>query len=763
METLSIKNDEAIKNKKKAIDQANDLIHRADILRDQCDYLQAGLCYRQAVTLVPWRTDLIIQMANMFKDSGLCDEAVKAYREALVQTPKDPDIYLQLGRALIMMGRKHAGIEALQQAIIIEPDFDEALYELGKQGVNGALARYNDSFVGNGGVSVIRSLTADILKVQSVLAEISAKLPDVEIWSAVPVERYGRFSKLFDIPNTPLDIKNIIRIRVISPADCLEISQLYKQIESLRSQTYTNWEVIFYGRSSVAREAIQRVAVGDERFQWREQPAEVTDTYMERMAAMGAEEWLLLVAKGAVFHSRAFEWYAAVTGLSSCSLFCCDAKVSTDDNKVIDYSSELLARWAFDPEIMLQRNIWGDTLLVKASVNAACAKFVDSQSGLSGRRSALLLSIGCVAHLPLVLVNLPNCEANKERLTEHFFAVQAYIAENNIPVQVSLPSKEIEGSFVLKLKKLRQQKQENISVVICTRNNAADCEKFVKSLKTSSLSKENNFYIIVDNGTDKEQDINIIEKLGKEENVFVYSAPGIFNWSELNNRAATMAKDGIIVFANDDMLMLSQGWDENIRAALEAPQVGVLGAKLLYPDQTIQHGGIIFGWNDSVIHDGIFEDATSSAQLGRWQMERHVSAVTGAFMCVRKSIFESVGGFDAQNFAVSYNDVDFCLRIRQAGYGVIWSPNITLLHYESKSRGVDYLFPAKRARDDAERKAIYRKWGKKIFTQDPTVNPIWYDATIPFSLLRPVTVERVISYLGLECSNLDGSVRKNEK
>lgn len=737
--------------KKNSNSSIRTIIHSADKLRDQRNYSQAALLYRKAVSIAPWRTDLIVQMANMYKDSGLYEEAQQAYNEALLQTPKDPDIYLQLGRTLIMMGRKQAGIEMLHRATSIAPDFNEALYELGKNGDGKAFAHYHDGFTAHGGVAAVRSLSADILALQSSLATLATKLPDVETWSAVPVERYESFRKLFDVAPLPSRNKRNIRIRIISLADSLCVEHLYKQIQSIREQTYQEWEAVFCGRSNTARAAIQQLSVADKRIQWIEQPPNVTETGIERLAATGAQEWILLLATGTILHEKALEWFATAADQRSHSIFCCDAEVSDPSSSAEDISSKLIARWSFDPDIILQKNIWGDTLFVNAITNTRYAASVDAHDTLSGRRSALILEAGNVGHLPLILTEIPEYEDSQKRLEGHYSAVKRYLLDKKENIEISTPESMQKNKFShLNFKRKTKKTDEHISVIICTFNNATDCKNFIDSLDSKASDRKNISYIIVDNGTSREVDNITLSQLNNKESIKVLKIPGPFNWSHLNNTASEMVDDGIIVFANDDMIMTSYHWDDIIRSSLQDPSIGVLGVKLIYPDQTIQHAGIMFGWNNSVIHDGLFRESSSLSQLARWQMERRVSAVTGAFMCMKKEKFQKIGGFDAQSFAVSYNDVNLCLMMRQAGYAIRWSPYITVIHYESKSRGADHLVPEKRARDTMERETIYQKWGIDIFSQDSTVNPVWYDATVPFSLLRPVTASAAFKYLEIQ-------------
>jgi hypothetical protein len=189
-----------------------------------------------------------------------------------------------------------------------------------------------------------------------------------------------------------------------------------------------------------------------------------------------------------------------------------------------------------------------------------------------------------------------------------------------------------------------------------------------------------------------------------------------------------------LVFANDDMLMLSEGWDERVRGLLERPEIGAVGARLLYEDDTVQHAGILFGWNGSMIHDGLYQSRTDLGPTCRWQVTRAVGAVTGAFLATRREVFLAQHGFDEVHLAVSYSDIDYGLKLRASGLKVLWAPDITLYHAESKTRGLDHLDPEKAARDRAERSVMEARWGAAMLT-DPSVNPVWHMATLPFRLL----------------------------
>jgi O-antigen biosynthesis protein len=218
--------------------------------------------------------------------------------------------------------------------------------------------------------------------------------------------------------------------------------------------------------------------------------------------------------------------------------------------------------------------------------------------------------------------------------------------------------------------------------------------------------------VVIDNGGRDPAMRRMLEDLAGSGSIRLVMADEPFNWARLNNQAARLAAEPLLVFANDDMRMLTPGW----------------GARLIYDDDTIQHAGILCGWKGSVIHDGLHEPLDAPGPAGRWHVTRAASAVTGAFLATRREVFTATGGFDEADLPVAYSDIDYAFRLRAAGMKVLWTPRITLYHFESKTRGVDYGNAAKAARYAAERGTMEQRWGAAL-DSDPGVNPIWHDGT----------------------------------
>jgi GT2 family glycosyltransferase len=208
------------------------------------------------------------------------------------------------------------------------------------------------------------------------------------------------------------------------------------------------------------------------------------------------------------------------------------------------------------------------------------------------------------------------------------------------------------------------------------------------------------------------QDNGELSKIAREYRAEVIEYRGEFNFAEMNNRAAAATKGDDLLFLNDDVVPISKDWLDHLLKHLRRPEVGIAGAKLLYPSGAIQHAGIVLGMGDGVGHAG-----RGVKQSGLWpwlDRTRSVSAVTGACMAVRREVFAELGGFDS-GFPVNYNDVDLCLRARQRGYEVIYEAQAVLRHDECQSRiGMTTL---------EERYRFSDRWEDLLTKPDPYYNP----------------------------------------
>lgn len=246
-----------------------------------------------------------------------------------------------------------------------------------------------------------------------------------------------------------------------------------------------------------------------------------------------------------------------------------------------------------------------------------------------------------------------------------------------------------------------------VSVIIPTRNAAsllAECLKGVAEANYPATEM-----IVVDNGSDEPDALELLRSAA-EQGAKIVTAPGPFNYSVLNNRAVREATGDILCFLNNDVEMTDPDWLALLVRQAVREDIGAVGARLLYPDGTVQHAGVFTGIGGGAAHAHRLERPGEEGYFLRSRLPQRVSAVTGACLVVASEKFTTVGGFDEENFPVAFNDVDLCLKLNARGWQSFYEPRATLIHHESKSRGSDRL-KANRARFADELAALKRKWG----------------------------------------------------
>lgn len=259
-----------------------------------------------------------------------------------------------------------------------------------------------------------------------------------------------------------------------------------------------------------------------------------------------------------------------------------------------------------------------------------------------------------------------------------------------------------------------------VMLIIPTRNGTELVRRCVESIvaRTSYPAYE---ILLVDNESDEPSAMAYFRELERSGIVRLLRFEGAFNYAALNNFAAEHASGEMLGLLNNDTEVIDGGWLSEMVAYAARPEVGAVGAKLLYPDGTIQHAGIVMGLHGTVGHLLQRLPGESAGYCGCLAVAREVTAVTGACLLVRRSIYEEVGGLDEKNLPVTFNDIDFCLELRRRGYRNIWTPHALLYHHEGATRGPDDS-PAKAARFGTEWAYMRAKWGV-LLDDDPFYSP----------------------------------------
>lgn len=252
-----------------------------------------------------------------------------------------------------------------------------------------------------------------------------------------------------------------------------------------------------------------------------------------------------------------------------------------------------------------------------------------------------------------------------------------------------------------------------VSIIIPTKDMVSFLQKNLKSIEEKT--EYNNYeIIIIDNQSINKETHAFFSAVSKKDNINVIKYKDEYNFSKINNFAVSQAKGIHILFLNNDTEVISPGWMTSMLEHSMREEVGAVGAKLVYPDNTIQHAGTILGLGGVAAHSHKNFPVNSNGYFGSLNTIRDYSAVTAACMMTRKEVFEEVGGFNEKNLPVAFNDVDLCLRMREKGYLIVYTPYAVLYHYESKSRGYDL--------NPNEILFMKNKWNK-ILPSDPYYNP----------------------------------------
>ncbi len=262
-----------------------------------------------------------------------------------------------------------------------------------------------------------------------------------------------------------------------------------------------------------------------------------------------------------------------------------------------------------------------------------------------------------------------------------------------------------------------------VSVIIPNKDHAADLQKCLESL-VSKAGHAPMECIVVENASQQPETFAYYEAAQKHYpwlRVVRFASQGPFNFAAVCNAGAKESKGEHLLFLNNDIALESGDFIREMLMFSQRQDVGAVGAKLLYPDGTIQHGGVFVGLGGSAGHSHKGHPGTSQGDMYRLAIAQNVSAVTGACLMVKKALFEKLGGFDAEIFGVAFNDVDFCLRLRALGLWNVFTPFAVATHAESKTRG--YESGESAARFEREKAAFRQKYAALLAAGDPFYNP----------------------------------------
>lgn len=258
-----------------------------------------------------------------------------------------------------------------------------------------------------------------------------------------------------------------------------------------------------------------------------------------------------------------------------------------------------------------------------------------------------------------------------------------------------------------------------VSIIIPTRNKADLLRRCLEGV-LNKTNYDNFEVIVIDHQSDQSEAIELLRLYSRDSRVKIMPYSGEFNYSDMNNKAVSLASGTLLAFLNNDVEVINPDWLSEMVALAVIETYGVVGAKLLYADTTVQHCGVLLLPDGGGGHLFGKIEANDPGYFGRAVLPSNLSAVTGACIVLRKSVFVDVGGFNSVDLKVSYNDIDLCLKVAARGFFNVWTPRALLYHHEMQSRGRDGT-PEKRAQSKSEADYMRRTWGS-IMQADPFYN-----------------------------------------
>ncbi|WP_241171949.1 glycosyltransferase family 2 protein [Burkholderia multivorans] len=518
-------------------------------------------------------------------------------------------------------------------------------------------------------------------------------------------------------------------ISIIVPTYNSDIALLHEMIESVRAQIYPQWELCIADDASTieaVRTTLTDYASRDARIKvvLRDRNGHIAEASNSALACASGEYVALLDHDDILPEHALYMVVKAINEHPGARLFYSDEdKLTPDGRRIAPYFK---SDW--NPELFLTQNLFShlgvyETALVREAGGFRTG-FEGSQDHDLALRCIEKAGHDAVHHIPHILYHwrvVPGSTAasgaeKPYALTAGIRAVEEHLQRIGVEATVSQAASDI---GLIRVRYAMPVPTPLVSIVIPTRDGVELLRQCVESIFTRS-TYPNFEIIIVDNGSVKPETLTYFDSLNTRPNVRVLRDDRPFNFSALNNAAVSQSHGEYVCLLNNDIEVITPEWLEEMVSLAAQPGNGAIGACLWYPNDTLQHGGVMLGLGGVAGHIHARLPRGAFGYFGRAVSTQNLSVVTAACLLIRRSIYDEVHGLD-EELAVAFNDVDFCIRVRNAGYRNVWTPHAELYHHESATRGSD-LAPEKARRFAREIRFMEQRWGAALFN-DPAYNP----------------------------------------
>ncbi len=542
-----------------------------------------------------------------------------------------------------------------------------------------------------------------------------------------------------------------IKFSIIVPTYNTKPEWLQSLFDSVLAQTYTNWELLFVDDCSIRSEThseLKNIALVDERVKvvFRSENGHISIASNTGLENASGDYVVFLDHDDFLSPHALNELKCAIDENPSVKF------IYSDEDLVSEVGERITPHFKSDwnPDLLYSHNYITHISCYESRMLSEVGGF---RTGVEGSQDYDLvlrftrgLSSDSIKHIPKILYHWRMVEGSTAQSSDFkSYTINAGKKALSDFFSVVNPSVSIEKSSVLanyySIDWPLPAPKPSLSIIIPTRNGLDVLKVCIDSL-LDTCDYSDIEVVLVDNGSDDPLVLDYMDKLtrtsitnnsGYAISFIVVRDDGDFNFSRLINLGARSSSGEVLLLLNNDTQALKPGWMQSMVKHAVREDIGCVGAKLLYPDNTIQHAGVILGLGGYAAHSHRGIHGNDAGYFGRAQVTQNLSAVTAACLMITRKKFFAVGGF-SEEFTVAYNDVDFCLKVVQSGYRTIYEPSAELYHYESKTRGLDTT-PEKVIRFDKEKALLLERW-KDIIENDPYYNPNLTRSNEMFSILN---------------------------
>lgn len=517
---------------------------------------------------------------------------------------------------------------------------------------------------------------------------------------------------------------NILQVSVVAAVKDPDLNLLKEMIVSVLRQTYTGWELCLADGSSTDRtkQYLEKLCREEKRVHYVRVESENSEADCRNAGYhMARGEYILFLGQEDTLEADAlFELVQTAENQGK-------PEIIYSDSDSLQREQEIYEEPLFKPDYSLyllrSMNYIGRCYAVKRSLTDEVGLFDGTFSGADDYDHLLRCCERAeqICHIPGVLWHQRvSALSDQEKIAEAWDGGKRALESHYR--RLSIQAEAVWGEMTCTYRtRWKISGSPKVSVIIPNMDHSDDLKTCIRSLQEKT-TWENYEILIVENNSRERKTFACYEALQKaDERIRVLTWDGPFNYSAINNYAASEAQGEYLLFLNNDTEAISRGWMEEMLGICRQPEVGVVGAKLYYPDGTIQHTGVILGMNGIAGHLFVGQPGKEPGYMGKACVMQNLSAVTAACMMTKREVFSELGGFD-EKLQVALNDVDYCLRSGKAGKQVVFTPFSRWIHYESKSRGLEDT-PEKKKRYEGEVALFKERWKDVLEKGDPFYSP----------------------------------------